>query len=154
MNNKIHLLFFSALLLCSCATVSKSAYDERYQDNEAINVGYGRVRKSDLTGSVSKIKVKEEDVSNYQDVYDYLRSRVPGLEVQGSGSNAVVRIRGERSLIGSNDPLWIVDGQECTDISFIVPSFIQSVEVLKDASATAVYGSRGANGVILITLKH
>ena len=133
---------------CSCAALYAPKEDD-YSQDEAVNIGYTKVRKRDLTGSVAKVKVDDDDLSAYADIYEYLRGRVAGVEVNGTS----VTIRGERSIYGSNEPLWLVDGAECSDPSSIAPMMIQSVEVLKDASVTAMYGSRGANGVILITLK-
>ena len=153
---KAHRLILSAVfsaILCSCGASYQAAELANESDSEAINTGYGHIKRRDVTGSVSKVKMGD-DAFLYTDIYDYLRGRVAGLDVQGSGSNAVIRIRGERTILGSNDPLILVDGIEMSDISTIPPSEVQSVEVLKDASMTAAYGVRGANGVILISLKH
>jgi TonB-linked SusC/RagA family outer membrane protein len=123
---------------------------------EVVVIGYGTVRKSDLTGSVSSVKgedlVKVPAVSPMQ----ALQGRVAGLQVM-SGSGApgqapVVRIRGTGTFNNSN-PIYVVDGVILDDINFLNSGDIQSLEVLKDASATAIYGSRGANGVILVTTK-
>lgn len=128
--------------------------------SEVVVVGYGTQKKSDITGSlvsVSSDALKEVPVANLQ---NGLQGRAAGVEVQKTGStpgaSAQIRIRGERSISGSNDPLIILDGipyQGTNVMSDINPSDIASMEVLKDASATAIYGSRGANGVILITTK-
>lgn len=142
------------LMLAACGTPGK--IDGAYDGDEMVNVGYGSMRKADLTGSVSKVKVDADKVAGYATIYDYLKGRVPGLDVSGDtgpGGNPTIRIRGIRSLNGPNDPLFIVDGAERSYIGDISPYMVESVEVLKDASMTAIYGSRGANGVILITTK-
>jgi TonB-linked SusC/RagA family outer membrane protein len=125
---------------------------------EVVVVGYGTQRKRDVTGSVvsvSESALREVPVSNLQGA---LQGRAAGLEVQtvGStpGSGAQIRIRGTRSISGSNDPLLILDGIPYDgSLNDINPDDVASVDVLKDASATAIYGSRGSNGVIIVTSK-
>ncbi|MCL3779282.1 TonB-dependent receptor [Prolixibacteraceae bacterium JC049] len=124
---------------------------------EVVAVGYGVVKKSDLTGavvSVSSEKLSENPVTR---VDQALQGRTAGVEIKrtdGSpGGNVKIRIRGANSLKGNNNPLVVVDGFLGGNLKDINPSEIQSIEILKDASATAVYGSRGANGVILVTTK-
>jgi TonB-linked SusC/RagA family outer membrane protein len=128
--------------------------------DEVLVVGYGTVKKSDLTGSV--VSVKTEDVKNVpaNSVERLLQGRAAGLQVvnasQDPGAGATIRIRGGSSLRGSNAPLVVVDGfplGDAGDLKQINPVDIVSLEVLKDASASAIYGSRGANGVILIMTK-
>jgi TonB-linked SusC/RagA family outer membrane protein len=124
--------------------------------DEIVVIGYGTVRKSDLTGSVSSVRgddlVKVPAVSPMQ----ALQGKVAGLQVtSGSGApgqGPVVRIRGTGTF-GNANPIYVVDGVILDDINFLNAGDIQSIEVLKDASATAIYGSRGANGVILVTTK-
>jgi TonB-linked SusC/RagA family outer membrane protein len=127
---------------------------------EIVVVGYGTVRKSDLTGSV--VSVKPEAIRNVpsNSVERLLQGRAAGLQVinssQDPGAGATIRIRGGSSLRGSNAPLVVVDGfplGDAGDLKQINPADIVSLEILKDASASAIYGSRGANGVILITTK-
>lgn len=123
---------------------------------EVVVIGYGTVNKSDLTGSVSSVKgedlVKVPAVSPMQ----ALQGKVAGLQVMsGSGApgqSPIVRIRGTGTFNNAN-PIYVVDGVILDDISFLNAGDIQSMEVLKDASATAIYGSRGANGVIMVTTK-
>ena len=144
----------AALLMCSCGTAAHLPDEGSRED--MVNIGYGSVRKEDLTGSVSKVKVESDKVAGYATIYDYLKGRVPGLDISGDtgpGGSPTIRIRGTRSINGPDDPLILVDGFERRDISDLSPSLIESVEVLKDVSVTASYGSRGANGVILITTK-
>jgi TonB-linked SusC/RagA family outer membrane protein len=126
---------------------------------EVVVVGYGTMKKSDITGAIVSIDdeaLREVPVANIQQA---LQGRAAGLEVQrigtAPGAGAQIRIRGDRSITGVNEPLVILDGipYEGGSLSDIDQNAITSVEILKDASATAIYGSRGANGVILITTK-
>lgn len=126
--------------------------------DEVVVVGYGTVKKSDITGSVGS--VSGEDLTSYpvSDAVMGLQGKTAGVQVlQNSGTpggSISVRIRGGNSLQGNNEPLYVVDGFALSEApNAINPNDIESIEVLKDASATAIYGSRGANGVVLITTK-
>ena len=146
--------------------------------DEVVVIGYGTVLKKDVTGSISSVKVEENIANQTTGVDQLLQGRAAGVQVlQNSsavGSGISVRIRGTNSLRGNNEPLYVVDGiiiasagedvlpaggvgnsgQEAQNgLTGINPRDIESIEVLKDASATAIYGSRGANGVVLITTK-
>ncbi|PKB17288.1 TonB-dependent receptor [Flavobacterium sp. 5] len=120
---------------------------------EVVVVGYGTMRKSDVTGSVSKVNATDLHKATSVDAAKALQGRVAGVNVisnSGSpGAGVKIRIRGV-GTINNSDPLYVVDGFPMSDIQHIAPTDIESMEVLKDASATAIYGSRGANGVILI----
>ena len=124
--------------------------------DEVIVVGYGTQKKSDLTGSLSSISSK--DIKNYavSNASELLTGKAAGVFVAASsgqpGSDAVIRIRG-LGTVNDNNPLYVVDGQFMDNIGSLNPSDIERMEVLKDASASAIYGSRGSNGVILITTK-
>ncbi|MBK7713061.1 MAG: SusC/RagA family TonB-linked outer membrane protein [Bacteroidales bacterium] len=124
---------------------------------EVVVTGYGTVRKTDLTGSVSSIKTEQLLQLPTQRVDQAIQGRATGVFVMNTdgspGGNTLIRIRGNNSINGGNDPLIIVDGLQGANINQLNPNDIQSMEILKDASATAIYGSRGANGVILITTK-
>lgn len=124
---------------------------------ELVSVGYGTMRKSDLTGAISSIKGENLVKGVIASTEQALQGKVAGLTVvQSSGdpaSGSTLRLRGGTSLTASNNPLIVVDGIAGVDINVIQASDIKSVDVLKDASATAIYGSRGANGVIIITTK-
>lgn len=128
--------------------------------NEIVVVGYGQMKKSDLTGSVASVKAdKLTDVPS-KSIDGLLQGRVAGVQVinasQDPGAGSTIRIRGNSSLNGSNAPLVVIDGfpyGDAGDISLINPQDIVSMEILKDASASAIYGSRGANGVIIITTR-
>lgn len=128
--------------------------------NEVVVVGYGTVNKSDLTGSVSSVEMEAIKDIPANSVEGLLQGRSAGLQVvnssQDPGAGATVRIRGGSSLQGSNSPLVVVDGFPLGDagnLQEINPADIESIEILKDASASAIYGSRGANGVIIITTR-
>lgn len=126
--------------------------------DEVVVIGYGTVKKRDLTGSVSSVDASKISSVPAANASEALQGRVPGLVVTNSdwspGSSPTVMIRGKRSITANNDPLYVIDGVPVTGgISEISPADIESMEVLKDASATAIYGARGANGVILITTK-
>uniref|UniRef100_UPI003217C6F6 TonB-dependent receptor n=1 Tax=uncultured Draconibacterium sp. TaxID=1573823 RepID=UPI003217C6F6 len=123
---------------------------------EVVAIGYGTMKKSDLTGSVASVKSNELNAFPTTDVLQALAGRASGVQVSqnnGSpGSSVSIRIRGTNSILGDNEPLYVIDGFP-GEIQYINPGDIESVEILKDASATAIYGSRGANGVVLVTTK-
>lgn len=126
--------------------------------DEVVVVGYGTVKKSDLTGAVSGVSNRQYKNQPVQRVENILQGRTPGVEVTATsgmpGASMKVRVRGTTSINKSSDPLYVIDGiiSSC-GLDGINPSDIQSMEILKDASSTAIYGSRGSNGVILITTK-
>jgi TonB-dependent starch-binding outer membrane protein SusC len=123
---------------------------------EVIVIGYGEVQKSDLTGAVGSVKGNELTQVATPDAVQAVQGRIAGVQVVSNsgepGSGATIKIRGIGSINGSN-PLYVVDGYQTGDISFLAPADIESIDVLKDASATAIYGSRGANGVVVVTTK-
>lgn len=125
--------------------------------NEAVVIGYGTVRKADLAGSVSVMSNKEFRDQPIGRVEDALQGRVSGVQVVSSGipgGDIKIRIRGTSSINLSNDPLYVVDGiVRESGLEGLNPEDIQSIQILKDASSTAIYGSRGANGVVLVTTK-
>lgn len=129
----------------------------QFSTEEFVVVGYGRVRKSDLTGSVSQIDVTEVGKIPNGSISQLLQGKAAGVQVTPAsgapGAGAVIRIRGVGTLNNAS-PLFVVDGMLLDDIDFLNPNDIESIEVLKDASATAIYGSRGANGVVIITTKN
>ena len=134
--------------------------------NEVVVIGYGVARKSDLTGSVTALKPDSKNKGVVVNAQDMLQGKVAGVNITTNsgepGAGAKIRIRGGSSLSASNDPLIVVDGIPIDNsgvagapniLSTINPQDIESFNVLKDASATAIYGSRGSNGVIIITTK-
>lgn len=146
------------------------------QLEEIVVIGYGTSRKSDITGAVSKVNINNASVVQNTTIDQMLQGKTAGVQVTQNGvpgSGVSVRIRGSSSLRGNNEPLYVVDGiiissagedaksaggandsqENQNGLNGINPKDIESIEVLKDASATAIYGSRGANGVVLITTK-
>jgi TonB-dependent starch-binding outer membrane protein SusC len=126
--------------------------------DEVVVVGYGTQRKSDLTGSITQLKSKDISAVATSNVADALQGRAAGVSIvtnNAPGSRPTIRIRGVGSINASNDPLIVVDGfpLENASLNDFNSNDIASIEILKDASSTAIYGSRGANGVIMITTK-
>lgn len=154
--------------------------DDTQNLEEVVVVGYGAINKSDLTGSVTSVKVKETDADRSSSIGQLMQGRAAGVQVVNNGgapdSGVSMRVRGMSSFNGSNEPLYVVDGiilntsqggetliskgsdngdsdEQINGLMGLNPRDIQSIEVLKDASATAIYGALGANGVVLITTK-
>ena len=134
--------------------------------NEVVVIGYGVARKNDLTGSVTALKPDEKNHGMITSAQDMIQGKIAGVNVTNGGGTpgggATIRIRGGSSLNASNDPLIVIDGLAMDNqgikgaanpLSMVNPNDIESFTVLKDASATAIYGSRGSNGVIIITTK-
>lgn len=154
------------ILIGNQTTLNIILQDDTELLSEVVVIGYGSVRKDDLTGSVVAIRVDEMNKGLITSPQDLLGGKIPGVSVISEGgqpgSNSTIRIRGGSSLSASNDPLIVVDGVILSNeeidgfsngLSSINPSDIETFTVLKDASATAIYGSRASNGVILITTK-
>lgn len=157
------------------ATINVQLVSSNVGLDEVVLIGYGSVKKSDLTGSVAKINTKSVEQRIVSSPEQLLQGATPGVQVTSiggaPGADVNVTIRGGNTLNGSNQPLYIIDGFEMnaassfyssvdtadspapSPLSMINPNDIESIDVLKDASATAIYGSRGANGVIIITTK-
>ena len=140
----------------SAGTINVRMTEDNKLLDELVVVGYGTMKKSDLTGSVASIsadKLKKTPAANLDQA---LQGRAAGVTVNANsgqpGAGAEVRIRGI-GTVNDASPVYVVDGVICNDINFLSPSDIATTEILKDASATAIYGSRGANGVVLITTK-
>ena len=131
--------------------------DDNTTLNDVVVIGYGTVKKKDLTGSVSSINQKQIANIPVSNVSEAMTGKMAGVNItttEGSpDADVKIRVRGGGSLSQDNSPLYIVDGFPVSSISDIAPSEIQSIDVLKDASSTAIYGARGANGVIIITTK-
>lgn len=125
---------------------------------EVVVVGYGHVKKRDLTGAVSSINGDDLQSIPVQRADQMLQGRAPGVQVTSTsgapGAGTTIRIRGSRSVSASNEPLYVIDGiVGAGDLNTINPADIESIDVLKDASSAAIYGSRASNGVIIITTK-
>lgn len=128
------------------------------QLDEVVVIGYGTVKKKDLTGPVSSVSANVIAAAPVSSALEAVSGRLPGVQItttEGSpDAEMVVRVRGGGSITGNNAPLYIVDGFPVNSISDIAPSDIETIDVLKDASSAAIYGSRGANGVVLVTTKN
>ncbi len=125
--------------------------------DEVVVVGYGVQKKSDITGAVSIVKVDEAKLVPTTNVAELLRGKSAGVQVSlndpSPGGKSSILIRGQNSILGNNEPLFIVDGIPTDNINGINSEDVKSIEVLKDASAQAIYGARASNGVILVTTK-
>ncbi len=130
-------------------------------DAAVVSIGYGSVKKSDLTTAVSVVSTEDLNIRPVTEASGFIQGKVAGVQVQQTsglpGSGMTVRIRGASSIESSNDPLYVVDGVPVGEgsyaIAYLSPQDIESMTILKDASSAAIYGSRGANGVVLITTK-
>ena len=124
---------------------------------DAVVIGYGTVKRRDLTGAVSSVKGSDLAANPVSNVSQALQGKLSGVNVVSEdgrpGASVSVRVRGGGSITQSNEPLYIVDGFPVSNINDVPASEIESIDVLKDASSTAIYGARGANGVILVTTK-
>ena len=125
--------------------------------DEVVVVGYGVARKSDLTGAVGQMGDKEVQKRQVINPVDALSGKIAGVVINNNsgrpGGSISINIRGFNSINASNEPLFVVDGIVGADIAMINPNEIESMNVLKDASSTAIYGARGAGGVVIVTTK-
>lgn len=128
------------------SSTSNQNFQNKSGNNEVVDIGYGNVRKKDLLTPVSKIDGRNSKYATYKNIYEILKG-TPGVMVNGNS----IKIQGVSSINLSTEPLFVVDGMVVQSVDGISPSMIESISVLKGAS-TSIYGSRGANGVILITL--
>lgn len=146
-------LALSAVLV-SCGTVSRVGAPPPPAPGQSDDIGYGKVDRNRNAYSAGTVKIDDRQMSTYSNIFEYLKGRVPGLEVGTAGPGGVpsVRIRGNNSLHYDSGPLILLDGTEVTDISSLNPADVSSVDILKDAS-TSIYGSRAAGGVIMIKTK-
>lgn len=162
-NATLHVSFMGFESVEQKLSADKTTYDivlpdEAKEISEVVVIGYGEIKKSDLTGSVSTIGSRHFSDQPVKSVSEILQGRTSGVEVTTvsgmPGASAKVRVRGTTSINKSSDPLYVIDGIiSSSGLDGLNPQDIMSMEVLKDASSTAVYGSRGANGVILITTR-
>ncbi len=139
------------------ATIKISLVPDSTQLEEVVVVGYGTMRKSDLTGSVSSVGERALKDFKTSSVVEALGGQIAGVNVTAAdgtpGAGYDIKIRGVGTVNGDSSPLYIVDGFEVSSIDFLASQDIQSIDVLKDASASAIYGARAANGVVLVTTK-
>ena len=157
----------SVALVASSTELKRVTLQEDLQTlDEVVVIGYGAVKKNDMTGSVVAIKADENNRGAVVSAQDMMQGKVPGVQIipgdGGPNSNPTIRIRGMASLTASSAPLIVIDGVPIAEdggagmanpLSMVNPNDIESFTVLKDASATAIYGSRASNGVIIITTK-
>lgn len=126
--------------------------------DEVVVIGYGTMKRRDLTGAVASVKGEDLVKNPVSNIAQALQGQLPGVSVTSQdgrpGATMSIRVRGGGSIVGSNDPLYVVDGVQVSRIDDIPADDIESIDVLKDAASTAIYGARGANGVILITTKN
>lgn len=152
-----YLGYESQTITPTSGTVNVTLAVESEQLEEFVAVGYGTMRKSDVTGAISSVKGDQLQKTPAASVDQALQGRAAGVTVNSSsgqpGAAAEIRIRGIGSVNGSSAPIYVVDGIIVEDISFLSPNDIASTEILKDASSSSIYGSRAANGVVLITTK-
>jgi len=129
-------------------TMSVAKQQEKTETEEKVNVGYSDLDQKQEVSPANKIDQSKVKFENYNNIYDMIRGQVPGVEVIGKS----IRIRGTNTILGSTDPLTVVNGIVVQSIDDINPRDVKSIEILKGSSAS-IYGSRGSNGVILINLK-
>lgn len=137
--------------------INVTLQDDQQGLNEVVVIGYGTVARKDLAGAVGSLKGSEIAKTPVANIAEALTGRIPGVQVTtldgAPGADVIIRVRGGGSITQDNTPLYIVDGFIVDNINNIAPTDIESVDVLKDASSTAIYGARGANGVVIITTK-
>ena len=145
--------------LAGKAQINVTLEEDKQLLDEVVVVGYGVQRKSDVTGALTRVGGEELNNRPVSNALEALQGKAAGVDIttnERPGTVGSIRIRGERSLNGGNDPLYVVDGvplMSASGIETLNPRDIESIDILKDASATAIYGSRGANGVVLVTTK-
>lgn len=140
------------------STLNVTLLEETVGIEEVVAIGYGSLRKKDVTGAISSVNSDQLRENVTTNLVQAMQGKVSGVMISQNGwrpgSETTIRIRGNRSLSATNDPLYVIDGIPIErGLNEINPSDIETMEILKDASATAIYGSRGANGVVLITTK-
>lgn len=142
--------------------INVTVAEEAMELDAVVAIGYGSVKKRDLTTAVSTVSTEDIESRPVTEVSGFIQGKVSGVQVTQTsglpGSGMTVRVRGASSIASSNDPLYVVDGVPVGTgnyaIAYLSPNDIESMQILKDASSAAIYGSRAANGVVLITTKH
>ena len=145
----------------SRSVVDVTIQEEALALDAVVAIGYGSVRKKDLTTAVSIVSTEDAALRPVSEASGLIQGKVAGVQVQQTsglpGSGMTVRVRGNSSIASSNDPLYVVDGVPVGEgsyaIAYLSPNDIETMQILKDASSAAIYGSRAANGVVLITTK-
>ncbi len=148
---------FKTVEVKASQNMSVGLVEEANTLNEVVAIGYGSVKRKDVTTAVSSVSTEDLDTRPIVSAVSGMQGKAAGLQITQAngqpGSSPTVRVRGTTSLNGSNNPLYVVDGVPLTDIDYLSADDIESIQVLKDASSAAIYGSRAANGVIIITTK-
>ena len=148
---------FKTVEVKATQNMSVGLVEEANTLNEVVAIGYGSVKRKDVTTAVSSVSTEDLDTRPIVSAVSGMQGKAAGLQITQAngqpGSSPTVRVRGTTSLNGSNNPLYVVDGVPLTDIDYLSADDIESIQVLKDASSAAIYGSRAANGVIIITTK-
>ncbi len=162
-NATIEVSFVGYKTVETTAVASKTFYNITLEEDsatldEVVVVGYGVQKKSDVTGALTRVGAEELNTKPVMNAFEALQGKAAGVDItsnQRPGEIGSIRIRGNRSLTASNSPLYVVDGVPLSagGIETLNPRDIESIDILKDASSTAIYGSRGANGVVLVTTK-
>lgn len=137
------------VLVCGCGVSTRSNDPYTPHSAEVVDIGYGKAARGDLATSVSSVPIDDNTVQTYRDIYEMIQGKCSGVQVEGQK----ITIRGISTIYAGTDPLFIVDGAAQSSIDWINPQDVKSIDVLKDAGATSIYGSRAANGVIIINLK-
>ena len=122
-------------------------------ESDSVTVGYGYMKRKNMTTSVSRLGSQRNEIESYTNMAEYLMGRVPGLQVTKVGGSYKYTIRGMNSLSGPTDPLLLVDGMPVDNLDYLNPADVESVEVLKDAASSSMYGAEGACGVIMVTTR-
>lgn len=160
--NNVLVVSYIGMTEARVAVAGKTSIEVTLQEDatgieDVVVIGYGTVKRRDLTGSVASVTGEKLAANPVANVAQALQGQLPGVQVTSQdgrpGASTTIRVRGGGSITQSNDPLFIVDGVQVSSIDDIPADNIESIDVLKDAASTAIYGARGANGVILITTK-
>lgn len=143
----VFILILAAAVATGCGVISPK--ESIHRQGKQVNMGYGIVGTSEsMASSATRVDITD-DPGRFRSIYEMIQGRCAGVQVTG---NRII-IRGVGTVNASTDPLIIVNGCTVEDVSWINPNDVKSIDILKDADALSLYGSRGANGVILITLK-
>ena len=148
MKRILQIIAFGALV-CGCGVFKRSNDPYTPRSAEVVDIGYGKQDRGSLATSISSVPVDDKTVQTYRDIYEMIQGKCSGVQVEGQK----ITIRGVSTIYAGTDPLFIVDGAAQSSIDWINPQDVKSIDVLKDAGATSIYGSRAANGVIIINLK-
>ena len=147
-----------SILLTSCGSTNGTSKKTAEKHTKKVNIGYGETDSDNITGAISTVRARDTENYPKRTAADMLRGRIAGVVVtEVAGGGIRVQVRGPNSLMGNNTPLYVVDGMPVRTLNGVLydinPYDIESISVLKDAASTAIYGSRGANGVVIINTK-